>query len=133
MKYIHTSIKFIILSSVLVIASGCESNVFEPVDIGDINVSFQDKLIPIWSNSCVEACHSAERNLAPVLEPNVAYANIIGGGLVVPGNAEASMLYRRLVGDPEIRNGRTMPIAEKLPDSQIQLIRLWIEQGAQNN
>lgn len=48
---------------------------------------------------------------------------------VVPGNPEESVLYKVLIGD----GVPLMPPEGKLPDEMIQIIYLWIQQGAKNN
>ncbi len=126
------SIKFPILISVILFMTGCESKVVQPADIGDIEVSFKSDLIPIFNRSCV-SCHETADDPPPILVSDVAYQKIIAGGYVVPGNAEESLFYKRIIGDPDIRGGRTMPPGEKLPDAEIELIKQWIKQGAQNN
>ncbi len=132
MNPLGKSFKFIILITVLVFTA-CETSVYEPEPIEE-EVSFRFELMPIMGRSCaschIEPDHPAPTPLAPA---SVAYETIMGGGYIIPGNAEASLWYKRLIGDPEIRSGRTMPPAEKLPQHEIELFKAWIEQGAQFN
>jgi ankyrin repeat protein len=53
-----------------------------------------------------------------------------GGTLAVigPGNAEGSRLYRRLIGSDF---GIQMPPTGALPDSQVSIIKQWIDEGAE--
>lgn len=124
--------KFIILSTVLIIIAGCESSVFVPEAI-DRDISFRADVMPIMNQSCAH-CHRDADDPPPNLSPEEdVYGNIMGGGYVIPGNAEGSLFYKRLIGDPDIKGGRTMPPREPLPQSEIDIIKAWIEQGAQNN
>jgi hypothetical protein len=72
----------------------------------------------------------------------VSYGNLInitslqkpGVPRVVPGNPDASYLAQKIGGTVGI-TGRRMPFngPPYLTDGQIQIVRAWIEQGAQNN
>jgi len=54
------------------------------------------------------------------------------GPVIVPGSSTSSTLYRLIAGetDPSIRmpHGRA-----PLPESEVELIAAWIDQGAKNN
>src|SRR5262245_17714915 len=52
---------------------------------------------------------------------------------VVPGNPDDSYMYMKLAGDPRIQ-GQRMPYGGPyLDDATLQAIRVWIQDGAQNN
>ena len=52
---------------------------------------------------------------------------------VIPGNADDSYLIHKLEGRSDIA-GSPMPLnASRLPQADIDMIRTWIAQGAQNN
>lgn len=89
-------------------------------------VSYQQDVQPIWDAACV-SCHG---NIPPNLESGSSYNNLINGGYVVAGNAEESTLYHSLLG---IEGVSLMPPAGKLPDSQINIVKKWIDDGAENN
>jgi hypothetical protein len=57
--------------------------------------------------------------------PNRVGAN---GARILPGNSARSMLFKRLTGT---QAGAQMPPAGPLPESKIQLIQAWIDQGAE--
>jgi hypothetical protein len=65
------------------------------------------------------------------------YESLIQGGVhgspVVPGNADSSLLIKKLGSTPPF--GRQMPLMskEKLSDEEVTLIARWINQGANNN
>ena len=57
------------------------------------------------------------------------HAELINGGTVVPGNPNASELYKRLLGPTE--NGAQMPFGlPQLPVQSIEVVRRWILAGA---
>ena len=89
------------------------------------------RLLDADSTHCT-ACHDASSPAAG-LNLNTeaeAYANLLAGGasaMVIPGDAEGSILYQRIV-DAE----RPMPptMYEMMPDSDVELIAAWINAGA---
>lgn len=107
-------------------------SIYEPVDNGgdggdggtDI-VSYADDIIPLWSQ-CV-GCHSG--NEPPDLRNDVSYDELLSG-YVVPGDANASVLYKSLLGIDGIS---LMPPGAQWPDAKINLVRDWINQGAEDN
>lgn len=88
-------------------------------------VSYQNDIIPLWGQ-CV-GCHNG--NEPPDLRDNVSYSNLLNG-FVVPNNADGSILYKSLLG---INGVSLMPPGSQWPDSKINLIKNWIDQGALNN
>ncbi len=118
----------------LAITSGCSRE-----------VSYNQDIKPILNASCLE-CHdgkgegSEESGLILITYDDLMQGTKFGQ-VVVPGDSESSTFYR-LVGhkaDPKIQ----MPphhkdtLASKrmapLSDDQIELIKVWIDQGAKNN
>ena len=79
----------------------------------------------IFEQSCL-ICHGPDGAYKETLliEHNVL---IKENGPVVPGNPEASRLYKRLLGE----GGQLMPLGgPPLPDSQIEAVKNWILAGA---
>jgi len=121
---------FIILITVSLFMSSCYyDSIYEPIaDDGNgepLEVSYQNDIIPLWVQ-CV-GCHNG--NEPPNLEDNVSYNDLLNG-FVVPGDAEGSILYQSLLG---INGVSLMPPGAQWPDSKINLVRDWIDQGALNN
>ncbi|NNL80927.1 MAG: hypothetical protein HKO67_10600 [Flavobacteriaceae bacterium] len=119
----------IIVSIGLFLNSCYYDSIYEPIDTGNgedpIEVSYQNDIIPLWVQ-CV-GCHNG--NEPPNLEDDVSYDALLNG-FVVPGDAESSILYQSLLGT----NGVSlMPPGVPWPDSKINLVRDWINQGALNN
>jgi hypothetical protein len=103
-------------------------------------VSFVSHVQPIFNASSVDAgCHPGGG--APFsLQAGVSYASLVNvpavtgpcAGLprVKPSSADSSALHRRLAGTC----GAQMPLGgSPLPQSQRDLIRNWVNEGAQNN
>ena len=89
------------------------------------DVSYQSDIIPLWAQ-CV-GCHSG--NEPPDLRDANSYNDLLNG-FVVPGNADASTLYKSLLG---IDGVSLMPPGSQWPDAKINLVKDWINQGALNN
>ena len=95
-------------------------------DNGNPEVSYQTDIIPLWAADCV-ACHNG--NEPPNLLDNVSYDELLNG-YVVPGDADASILYKSLLGIDGIP---LMPPGAMWPNNRIDLVKDWINQGALNN
>jgi hypothetical protein len=87
-------------------------------------VSYSADVVPLWSQ-CV-GCHSG--GTPPNMKDN-SYANLLNG-YVVTGDADASVLYKSLLGTGGIS---LMPPGSKWPQAKIDLVKNWINQGAKDN
>lgn len=91
------------------------------------DVSFQGQVQPILNQNCV-SCHSGQ------LPPDLRSANsfnslFIEEGLVVPFDADNSELLKHLSGN----GAALMPPSGSIRQSDINIIRQWIIEGALNN
>ena len=99
-------------------------------------VQFNRDIRPIFSENCF-ACHgpdAAKRMTALRLDIEAGVKAPLSGNRIalVPGDPNASELYARVSTDDTAR--RMPPAAaghDRLSDREIDLIRLWIEQGAE--
>ncbi len=87
-------------------------------------VDYSSQIQPIFNQNCT-SCHGGSGGLALT-----SYEELMRGGnsgtVVVAGNATGSLLAQRLDGSvPPI-----MPQGGSLPDSTINLIKQWINEGA---
>ncbi len=94
------------------------------------NLSAQSQLAQdayaIFEASCLN-CHGPDGAFRETLL--MEHSELIDGGTVVPGNPDASELYKRLLGPTE--NGVQMPFGQpQLPAQSIDTIRRWILAGA---
>ncbi len=98
-------------------------------------VSFSRDLFPVIKKYCI-VCHSRENDHPSELFLE-SYEDVMGEGrhgkAVVPGSAEKSILYQKLLPNPPF--GRIMPPSRRirLTPEQIELFKQWIDQGAKNN
>jgi len=95
-------------------------------------VSYLADIQPIFNNNCAgPSCHIGGTANGLSLSN---YASLMQGGIsgavVIPGDPDSSIIVRRLEGSiqPQMPYG-----GAPLPQSQIQLIRDWITQGAHDN
>ena len=98
--------------------------------VGLQHVSAQSQLAQdayaIFEASCLN-CHGPDGAYRETLL--MEHSELIDGGTVVPGNPDASELYKRLLGPTE--NGVQMPFGQQpLPAQSIDTIRRWILTGA---
>lgn len=105
-------------------------------------VSFSADIQPLFNSRCV-ACHQGVGDAGLSLEPGEARGNLVNVASsqssmlrVVPGNPEQSYLLHKLNGT-QLQAGGTgsrMPFGSSaLSETQINLVRDWISQGAQDN
>ncbi len=98
--------------------------------VGSQRVSAQSQLAQdtyaIFEASCLN-CHGPDGAFRETLL--MEYSELINIGTVVPGNPDASELYKRLLGPTE--NGAQMPFGlPQLPPQSIDTVRRWILAGA---
>ncbi len=95
------------------------------------DVSFANQVSPIFQRYGCYGCHGGSGGLFVT-----SVAQLLRGGdhgpVVVPGKADTSNLVRKLSAGPPF--GDRMPQGGPyLPDSTLQTIKLWINQGAKDN
>lgn len=97
--------------------------------VASSEVSFANDILPIIQSRC-NACHGGDRGTEEGLDMN-SYANIMAGSdngpVIIPGNADGSLLVEMLVQNKMPKRG------PKLTPPQVQLIIDWVNQGALNN
>ncbi len=80
----------------------------------------------VFEASCLN-CHGPDGAFRETLL--MEHSELIDGGIVIPGNPNASELYKRLLGPTE--NGVQMPFnLPQLPVQSIEIVRRWILAGA---
>jgi mono/diheme cytochrome c family protein len=93
-------------------------------------VNFRTDIQPIFEQNCYK-CHGPNAQLSG-LRLDLKASALAGGSLgkdILPGKAAESPLYGRVAG---LGGVSRMPMGGKpLPDAQVELIRLWIDQGAE--
>lgn len=88
---------------------------------------FEKKIRPLLVEKC-QACHGAEKQKGNLRVDSKAALMEGGdrGPSLVPGKPDASFLMRVLAHDGEVK----MPPKSKLPNTEIESIREWIQRGA---
>jgi len=107
-----------------------------PIDPPGPTVSFVDDIQPVFTQYCV-GCHGRSGGLS--LRATAAHTNLVNMETaiyqprlrVVPGNPDASVLYLKMLGDAS--TGDSMPPSGPLDSATLELIRVWIAEGALNN
>src|SRR5580658_7503761 len=91
-------------------------------------VDFRRDIQPIFQEKCL-GCHGPSQQSAGMrLDRRSSAMQARGAVRLGPGNAAASMVYLRTSGT---RYGTRMPPTGALDPAQIELIRNWIDQGAE--
>jgi len=120
----------------LIFSSNCMNNVEDNTGvIPDGPISFSADVNPILVNRC-GACHGVGQNGFNSSSYNAIMASVspssrYNGPYVVSGNADASPLIDKLEPNPQF--GTRMPQGSSLSGNEIEIIRTWINEGAQNN
>jgi ankyrin repeat protein len=91
-------------------------------------VDFRRDVQPLFKANCI-GCHGPTQQMNG-FRLDRRSAAMRGGTIAVigPGNAEGSRLYQRLIGN---KFGMQMPPTGSLGPAQIEIIRNWIDQGAE--
>ncbi|CUU37466.1 Planctomycete cytochrome C [Armatimonadetes bacterium DC] len=93
-------------------------------------VDFAREVLPIFKASCFP-CHGPTKRNGGLRLSNRedAFKGGVSGPAIIPGNAEASLLVKRITGDSE---GPRMPKGmTALSPEQIETIKRWINEGAE--
>lgn len=122
----------------LVALAGCDDTEF-PNNLGegggDVEGEGFDAVSQLVTTSCLNGCHEAAVALAGLdLETDLCAAIVnaasgaCGGTLVVPGDADASLLYQKVADLQDC--GGVMPPSGALSAASISIFEGWINDGA---
>lgn len=109
--------------------------------VGSGGPSYAADVEPVFAKRCGD-CHSAREAKADlILDPGRGFEMLVNRAstqvpeklLVEPGSPEASYLWSKLIHASEVGKGmpKTLFGAKKLPQEELDLVRSWIEAGAQ--
>ncbi len=129
---------FTIVGAVAVLVAGCGTRVPE-VPSGE-SVSYSVHLEPLVIAHCLSCHESKEAKAKLVLDPGLGYERLVGPrsiqdpemALVEPGDPESSYLWLKLQHVTAEGKGmpRTVAGSKMLRESELELYRRWIEDGA---
>lgn len=100
----------------------------DPDLTGVPQISFKDNIAPILSTKCTfSGCHGSNNRAFSL----ASYEDVMASGSINAGNANTSSFYKSITN----RGEKPMPpdSYSKLTNEQINLVYVWIEQGALNN
>ena len=108
----------------LVLLSACDDHEFES-HIVTVDGEGLEAVLDIMDGNCV-SCHSGDEPSAGLdLSADVFCDNVLDGRLVVPSDADGSVLQQRIESDSS-----PMPPTALMDDANIAIVRDWIEAGA---
>ena len=114
---------FLIGSSTVALMSGSGSS-----PSADRDVDFARDIRPILEASCNQ-CHGVDQSMNGLRldSREAALKGGQSGPAILPGDGSSSLLYRKIVGDAP---GSPMPLTGKLAADEMEMIRIWLDQGA---
>jgi ankyrin repeat protein len=90
-------------------------------------INFRRDIQPLFQEHCI-GCHGPSQQMGGMrLDRRSSAMAIRGGTTIGPGNAAGSRLYLKLIGT---KYGTQMPPTGPLTPEQINLVKTWIDQGA---
>jgi hypothetical protein len=120
-----------LLAAIAIVAAQDSTNVKSAGEI-----SYSKDIAPILTKFCA-TCHNEDDEHPSQLYMD-SYDQILKGGkhgkAVQPGNGKESLIVQKMMPDPPF--GKVMPPPDKTrrPSAeQMEVIRLWIDQGAKKN
>ncbi|MEJ7618698.1 MAG: PSD1 and planctomycete cytochrome C domain-containing protein [Pyrinomonadaceae bacterium] len=104
------------------------TSLFQPQEKSDKKVDFNRDIKPIFETSC-NKCHGEGKATAGLRLDSKAAAMKGGGSgpAIVAGNSKGSLLMQRVRGEG---NEMRMPPGKELPQEQVDLLAVWIDEGA---
>ena len=135
MKIMHNYLKKLFISGLIISFLGCDDTItvqdIDNREIPDSNVSYSKDIAPIFELKCV-SCHGSG-----TLEGGIdlsTWSGIVDPRIVIPGEADTSPLVWSIEWRP---GSLRMPPEDSpflpLTTKQIQGVKTWIDEGAENN
>ena len=129
---IPSSIPFLVLFIVAASFVAC-SHTPPNANIETAGVSFVHDIVPILENRCVVCHHQANApNCSGLNLENrqLAFTTGRNSPIIIPGDPDHSPMVTALVAS-ETQPAFMPPVAHRLSDSQLELIKAWIREGAE--
>jgi len=131
------------LAAAALLLMGCEHA--DPLDEGNQEATLTSIQTSIFNTNCaLSGCHVGGSAVLPGsmdLRSGQAFSNIVGVASeqrpalnrVEPGDPDASYLVRKIEGGPDVMGSRMPSGRPNLSAAQIDLVREWIADGAEDN
>jgi hypothetical protein len=134
-------VPYILAMVVALVIAGCSDRGSNPVSLDQSappppstpsgSVSFQTQIKPIFQRYGCASCHGGSGGLFVQTVAQILQGGV-DGPAVISGKADLSMIIKKLSPNPPF--GDRMPQGGPyLPDSTMQVIKDWINQGAKDN
>jgi hypothetical protein len=124
-------------AALLTVLSGCTDMGADPpatpgtTTSTQSGISFRAQVQPIFSRYGCTGCHGGTSGLKVGSVADLLKGGLHGGAIVT-GKADSSILIKKISASPPF--GDRMPQGGPfLPDTTVQVLKDWINQGAQNN
>jgi hypothetical protein len=118
----------VILGGVASLARGEDK---KPDDKAGPKITYDEHVVPILREKCF-GCHNPDKKSGGLILNN--FTSLMAGGgsgaIIEPGNPDESTMYLVMTHQEQ---PFMPPMAEKLPQAQLDIIRKWIEGGALEN
>jgi len=111
---------------------GPDTTIIDPPE--DTNICFERDILPIFQLHCaIAGCHNQQTSEEDLVLDT--YSHIISSGnndFIIPGNASDSKVMEALT-ETDLDKIMPPPPQTPLTQQQIDLVRRWIDEGAENN
>jgi hypothetical protein len=123
-KIIISSSVISLVIMIIIIGSGVLKHK-DPIYSDLDTICFKRDILPVFSSNCgVIGCHDGPSSSAGLVLTD--YNSIIKG--IIPLKPNKSIVYKSLIG----KGASPMPPGNPLSEHERMLIRIWIDQGAEN-
>jgi hypothetical protein len=133
MKIISAGIIISILILIIILHAPSSSHSSAPDEREP--TTFSEDVFPLIQKRCLPCHAQEERNLSRLFMDT--YDLLMKGGYngppVKPGNAEESLITRKLKPNPPFGDRMPMRSKEYLTEEEIEIFVRWINEGAKNN
>ena len=144
MRFLKVEIwSFLVLLAGLALLPGCSDEGVTPPPPSDQPVSFSTDIQPIFDARCVVCHQPGGQAFFLSLLVGESYDNLVNADSfiytdpqatrVVPVDPDVSVLYNKVADTGQYGGIMPQPPSTPLAPAQIELIRLWIVQGALEN
>ena len=96
-------------------------------------ISYSEHIQPIWNKYCTRCHHKDSEEVSVSLTGEYSYHDLMYGRHIKPFDSRKSYVYRVTRGPIPNMPPQTAADTFKMNKAEVELLKLWIEQGAVNN